>query len=157
MSTVLDMRWGQSDPSELYEGATPSRVRAGRLPGAPKTLPYGYTLEAAYRVPARDTSATQWVYTDGLHALSIFRLAGTMRRPSHSYRSVGLAATKAWVGPGPGTWVWQGGRSTWVLVADEPQIDPAVVTEALPQGGPPALSRMGSWWAGAYHWVRAKL
>jgi len=123
---------------------------------APRELPYDYQLVSAHRLEADGDPVDQWLYTDGVHALSVFRQKGTLSEPD-GFEPVELDKTTAYAGPGPGTWVWQGGRSVWTVVAEEPQLDPVELTEDLPQGGPSRLTRLGAWWAKAYHVVADRL
>lgn len=156
MSTILDMRWGESVRPEPFEGRPPAQVESRRTAGAPAELAYGYRLVSSHRMRAGGRTATQWVYSDGLHALSVFRAQGSMRRPEH-YRSVRVGDAKVWVGPGPATWAWEGGRASWVVVAEEPQLDPGEVTKPFPRGGQSTVAKMGAWWARAAHWVGDRL
>lgn len=156
MTTILDMQWGSSQGAEPYDGEEPDKVLVSSRQGVPAVLPYGYRLVGAYGLDAKGRPARQWVYSDGLHALSVFRVDGTLRRPKDT-RAVQIARTTAWAGAGPGTWSWEGRDAVWTVVAEEPQLDPVQLTRALPQGGPSVLDRMGAWWARAYHWVVARV
>lgn len=154
MSTVLDMWWGDDATIEPFDEASepPSRVDPAIAPDAPRRLPNGYRLVNASRFHAGGRPADHWVYSDGLHALSVFRMSGAMRAPAE-FRPSAVAGSSAWVGPGPGTWAWEGDGTSWVLVAEEPALDPEEMTSGLPRGGRSAWARMGSLWARGFHWV----
>lgn len=158
MMTTLDMRWGESADPEPYRGAAPGLVRVARSRGAPASLPFGYRMVSSSVLEARGRRMVHWLYSDGLHGLSVFRLPGAMRQPLDAYsRKVDLRGTSAWVGPGPGTWMWEGGDSTWAVVAEEPQLDPVRLTARFPKGERSVASRMGSWWTRGFRWVRDRL
>jgi hypothetical protein len=86
------------------------------------------------------------VYTDGLHALSVFRAAGGLRVP-HGFVRSDVGGARAWAGPGPGTWAWEGAGSSWVVVAEEPDLDPAQLLSRFPHGSPSVWARMGRLWS----------
>lgn len=153
LSTVLEMQWGQSGQPEVPEaGRDSAKARQEGAGDAPRELPYGYRLARAYAVDVDGRDVRHWVYSDGLHALSVFRSRGHLSPPD-GFEEVALEGGTLWSGPGPGTWMWQGGRSTWVVVAEEPQLEPATLLEPFPRGGPSTMSRMGAWWARAWQWV----
>ncbi len=153
LSTVLEMRWGQAGRAEVPEAGRDSSMAKQEAAGdAPRGLPYGYRLARAYGVDVDGSDVRHWVYSDGLHALSVFRSRGHLS-PPEGFEKVPFDGAPLWAGPGPGTWMWQGGSSTWVVVAEEPQLEPATLLEPFPQGGPSTMSRMGSWWARAWQWV----
>lgn len=154
MSAILDMRWGEraaGDPFEPGEGAA-ARVEATSSSAAPPTLANGYRLIGTYRVESSKQPADHWVYTDGLHALSVFRSRGGLRAPA-GFVPTELGATRGWVGPGPGTWAWEGGGSSWVILAEESALDPDRLTAPFPRGGPSVWARMGSVWSRAFRAV----
>lgn len=152
LATMLDMRWGDVDAPESYEGDEPSPVKVERARGVPEHLPYGYRLQAAYRLDADGRQIVHWVYSDGLHALSVFRSPGSAT-PSEDASPIRLRGAVAWTGPGFGTWTWEGKRSAWTLVAEEPQLDPDLLTRPFPHGGRSIADRMGAWWAKAFRWL----
>jgi hypothetical protein len=156
MMTMLEMKWGSSDRAEPYQGMRPTQVKPRDARSAPASLAYGYKLQSASRIEAAGRPATHWLYSDGLHALSVFKLAGELRSPSN-YRRVRLGRVPAWAGPGPGTWMWHGGGATWAVVADEPQLDPIELAGPFPKSDRSLWSRLGSWWSGAYHWTRSRI
>ncbi|HVE92193.1 MAG TPA: hypothetical protein VNE62_07835 [Actinomycetota bacterium] len=158
MTTVLDVQYGPPpSPEPLKHGkASPDKVTPVRSSKAPKTLAYGYDLVRSYRMSAKGRPTDHWVYSDGLHTLSVFRRTGTLRRPD-DYKPVRLGKARGWAGPGPGTWTWEGDKSVWVVVAEEPQLDPSELTKPLPKGGPSRMARMGSWWSSGLRWVGDKL
>lgn len=154
LSAILDMRWGEPvapDPFEPGERA-PSRVETTSATDAPPALANGYRLIGTYRFTSSAEPADHWVYSDGLHALSVFRSRGGLRAPD-GFAPAELGATRGWAGPGPGTWAWEGGGSSWVILAEEPALDPDRLTAPFPRGGPSALARMGSIWSRAFRTV----
>jgi hypothetical protein len=152
MATVLDMRWGETERAERPDVMHRTVVHSDAPGDAPVSLPYGYRFVRSYRLDADGRPARHWVYSDGLHALSLFRIDGTMKRPERFVR-VTLEGGDAWAGPGPGTWVWEGDGATWAVVAEEAGLDPAELLEPLPRGGRSVWARMGSWWARGWHAV----
>ncbi|HYZ91770.1 MAG TPA: hypothetical protein VFA34_05170 [Actinomycetota bacterium] len=153
LSAILDMRWGGAADAEPMERAVePSRVTESDASDAPRMLPNGYRLLGTYRIRTPQAPAEHWVYSDGMHALSIFRTNGSMRTPA-GFEQTTLDGSRAWTGPGPGTWAWEGGGRSWVVVAEEPALDAAKLTEQLPKGGPSVWSRLGSVWARAFRVV----
>lgn len=156
MSTVLDMRWGTAERMEPYAGAKPARVLVTKDPGAPRALPQLYAQVGAWRLSAGGRPARHWAYSDGLHLLSVFRRDGDLRPPA-GYTLTRSGRDVFWRGPGPGTWMWEGGGAVWTMVAEEPQLDPAELTRRFPHGGPSIACRMGAWWARGFHWVAGVL
>ena len=152
ISTMLDMDWGEAGHTETYDGPETSKVVASASADAPERLAYGYRLVKGYRLEAEGRPADHWVYSDGFHTLSVFRTDGDMSTPPRFHR-LDIEGREVWAGPGPGTWIWEGDSSTWVLVAEEPQLDVASLVAPFPSGGPSLLSRVGSWWAQAWHWL----
>jgi hypothetical protein len=154
MSTIIDMRWGDSGLAERFDPGTgaPARVRRIKPTGVPRRLAEGYRLLHAYRLRAGGRTAQQFVYSDGLHALSVFRTNGHLRGPS-GFDPSRFGSTQGWTGPGPGTWAWEGSGHGYVMVAEEPALDPAEMIHPFPQGGPSVLSRMGSVWSSIFHGV----
>ncbi|MGH2760719.1 MAG: hypothetical protein ACRDKJ_14305 [Actinomycetota bacterium] len=150
LAAILDMRWGRDEPAEPYEPGSGevSRALGARSADAPSMLPNGYRLRRGYRIAIDDRPTEHWLYSDGLHALSIFRTPGGLRPPD-GFAKTDLGGTAGWTGPGPGTWAWEGGGASWVVVAEEPGLDPVRLTEPLPKGGRSAWARMGSLWSGA--------
>lgn len=154
MSAILDMQWGGKADTEPVETSVvaPSRVEEVASSDAPAVLPHGYRLLGAYRMRMPERPADHWVYTDGIHALSVFRTTGNIRAPDGFVRTE-LDGARAWTGPGPGTWAWEGGGRSWVVVAEEPSLDPARLTEQLPKGGASIWARLGSLWARGFRAV----
>jgi hypothetical protein len=151
MSTITDMKWGASaaakpEPIEKQAKA-PSTVRSSATDEAPEMLPLGYRLLRGYRLEADGRPAEQWVYSDGLHALSVFSTSGGLQSPEGFTAAEGRGADGLWVGPGPGTWAWEGGGRTWTVVAEESALDPVELIEAFPRGGPSFWARLGSLWS----------
>jgi hypothetical protein len=154
LSAILDMRWGRDVPAEPYDPGSGEVTRAQGVAasGAPAMLPDRYRLLRAYRVEMGGETTQHWLYSDGLHALSVFRTRGGLRRPG-GFVKADVGGTSGWVGPGPGTWAWEGGGASWVVVAEEPALDPVRMTKGLPKGGPSAWARMGSLWSSAFRAV----
>ena len=148
MSTVLDVQWGANEGAAKWSRTT----QATRSSQAPGQLPYSYGLVSTHDLVVDGRNVQHWVYSDGLHTLSVFRSRGSLRTPD-GYQPVSLSDSTAYAGPGPGTWTWQGGDHTYVVVADEAQLDPAELTEGLDRGAPNRLTRLGAVWAKAYHWL----
>jgi hypothetical protein len=150
LSTIIDMRWGEHADAERYEvpSIRPSRAWATLAHDAPDRLPFGYTLAGTYAIDMRGHRSVQWVYTDGLHALSVFRAPGGLRVPRGFVRA-DVRGVRAWTGPGPGTWVWEGAGSSWVIVAEEPDLDAAQLLAPFPHASPSAWARMGRLWSKA--------
>jgi hypothetical protein len=151
LAAILDMRWGRDVPAEPYDpmAGEVTRARGTRAPNAPVALANGYRLHRGYRIQIDDQPTEHWLYSDGLHALSIFRTPGPMRRPG-GFAEADVGGTMGWAGPGPGTWAWEGGGASWVVIAEEPGLDPVRMTEELPKAGRSAWARMGSLWSGAF-------
>lgn len=147
-SRILEMNWGDDAEAEPFEAGAqaPSRVTAVSPGAAPRLLPYGYQLLSAYEMQAEDRPADHWIYSDGLHFLSVFRTEGSMRAPE-GYEETEIAGSRAWAGRGPGTWAWEGDGSTWVVVAEEPALDPGELTSGFPHGGRSVGARLGSVWS----------
>jgi hypothetical protein len=148
MSTVIDMHWGDPGPAEEIEAgaedATP--VRTITAPDAPARLPGAYHLWQAYTLKVAGRPAEQWLYSDGLHALSVFRTRGNLKTPDGFTSSV-LDGARVWTGPGPGTWAWEGAGRSWLVLAEESAIDAKELIAPFPKGGPSAWARMGSVWS----------
>lgn len=154
MSAVFDMRWGEDAMVEPFDRAsrTPLRVDVADATEAPPRLPGGYGFIGASTLRAKGYDVTHWIYTDGFHALSVFRLEGHLRPPAGFNRRP-AGERGVWQGPGPGTWAWEGGGSAFMLVAEEPRLDPAQMTAAFPAGGTPVWARLGSLWARGFRAV----
>lgn len=154
LSTIIDMRWGEDAAVEPYEaGPVPAARALATTDGrAPTRLPYGYALSGAYAIKIRGQQTTQWVYSDGLHTLSVFATKGAMRTPD-GFVTTRLAGTRAFAGPGPGTWAWEGDGHSWVVVAEEPDLDPARLLAAFPRDSRSVWARMGSVWSRLFGWV----
>jgi hypothetical protein len=86
------------------------------------------------------------VYSDGLHALSVFRTKGNLRSPK-GFEASDVDGARVWTGPGPGTWAWEGKGNSYMVVAEEPALDPAQMLEDFPKGGPSFWARLGSVWS----------
>lgn len=151
LAAILDMRWGRDVPAEPYDPMAGEVTRAWgtRRSDAPAALANGYRLRRGYRIQIEDQPTEHWLYSDGIHALSIFRTRGSMRRPG-GFDELDLGGTTGWAGPGPGTWAWEGGGASWVVIAEEPGLDPVRMTEGLPKQGRSTWARMGSLWSGAF-------
>jgi hypothetical protein len=151
LSTIIDMRWGETATPERFEpgSSPPDRSRTVDAGDAPRRLPYGYELAHAYAVTIGHSTTTQWVYNDGLHALSVFATKGGLRVP-RGFTPSGVSGAHAFTGPGPGTWTWEGGSRTWVVVAEEPDMDAAQFVARFPHDTPSAWARMGSLWSRAF-------
>jgi hypothetical protein len=148
MSTIIDMDWGVDQGAERFDPGShaPSHAKLMRAPDAPKRLAQGYRLTHAYRIEVGRQRAQHWVYSDGLHVLSVFRTNGPMRAPAGFVRTK-LGRSSGWFGPGPGTWAWEGGGHGYLMVAEEPALDPGDLTEPFPKGGRSVAAKMGSVWA----------
>lgn len=148
MSTVIEMEWGDPGPADPVErdldDAKP--VRSIAAPDAPATLAGGYRLWQAYALELGGRSCEQWVYSDGLHALSVFTTHGNLKHPD-DFEAVEVDGARAWAGPGPGTWAWQGDGRSWLLVAEESALDAAEMIDPFPKGGPSVFARLGSVWS----------
>lgn len=154
MFAILDMDWGmrsEDEPMDTSLEAPAEVMAAATIGSAPDVLPDGYRLLRSYRIGMK-SPADHWLYTDGIHALSVFRTPGGLRPPA-GFVKADLGGAKGWVGPGPGTWAWEGGGATWVVVAEEPALDPARLTQPFPRGGPSLWSRLGSVWSRAFRAV----
>lgn len=154
LTTVLDMNWGEEVSVETFDAQAqpPSRVDASRVPGAPHMLPNGYELVDASVFEADGRHTYHWMYSDGLHVLSVFRTHGAVRAPQ-GFVPTDVAGHRAWIGPGPGMWMWDGGGSAWTILAEEPGLDPAEMTRAFPHGGRSVWARMGSLWSKGFGWI----
>ena len=148
MSTLIEMQWGDPGPSEPVESdlerAAP--VRTVTAPDAPRSLSGGYRLWQTYALKVEGRACEQWVYSDGLHALSIFKTRGNLKQPN-GFEPVDVEGERVWVGPGPGTWAWQGDGRSWLVIAEEPAIDASELIEPFPKGGHSFVSRLGSVWS----------
>ena len=113
---------------------------------APRHLAGGYDLWKTYELDVDGKPAEQWVYSDGLHALSVFRTRGNLKDAGRIHR-VRRRRCSRWTGPGPGTWAWQGGGRSWFVVAEESALDAAEFIDPFPKGGPSFWSRLGSVWS----------
>ena len=148
MSTVIEMRWGDPGPADPVSAdldRAPA-VRAIDAADAPRHLAGGYDLSTTYELEVEGRAAEQWVYSDGLHALSVFRTRGNLKDPD-GFTPSDVDGARVWTGPGPGTWAWQGGGRSWLVVAEEPALDAAELIEPFPKGGPSFWSRLGSVWS----------
>ncbi len=153
LSQMLEMHWGERGEAEERTAAMPTeKVRKAPTDDAPGELHYGYELAGGYRFSVDETPTDHWVYTDGLHTLSVFRTEGSMERPER-YRAVELDDGTAWAGPGPGTWTWEGDGFSWVVVAEEPQLDPEEIVRPFPMGGRSIWARLGAWWTKAWQGI----
>lgn len=152
LTTILDMRWGERGEMETPDEAAPApeRVEASSDEAAPDRLSYGYELVHASSLDSGGATSTHWLYSDGLHALSVFSTPGGFR-PPEGFEEASVEG--AWVGPGPGTWAWEGDGASWVLVAEEPALDAEELTAALPRGGPSIWARLGSVWSRLFGWI----
>jgi hypothetical protein len=149
MATMLEMRWERSVPEPVEPShVAPLRTEDASEPDAPRMLPGGYRLVGTYRVQTRADETDHWVYSDGLHALSVFRTQGALR-PPRGFVPFAMGGERAWRGPGPGTWAWEGGGASYFVIAEEPALDPVHLTEPLPRGGRSVWARLGSLWARA--------
>jgi hypothetical protein len=148
LATLLDMRWGRPGPSEpvAAEAETGSQVETIEAPDAPRRLDGSYELWRAYGIEVDGRPSEQWVYSDGLHALSVFRTEGNLAVPA-SFSDAGLEGLSVFVGPGPGTWAWQGSGSSYLLVAEEAALEVAELIKPFPKGGPSFWARLGSVWS----------
>jgi hypothetical protein len=149
MATITDMKWGSSaavspDPREPST-EPPHEVKPASRKGAPKMLPAGYRLLRAYSLEAGGRPAQQLVYSDGLHALSVFATKGPLSTPD-GFEPADIGDVEGWVGPGPGTWAWEGGGRSWMIVAEEPALDPIELTKAFPKGGRSFWAGLGALW-----------
>lgn len=148
MTTVIEMHWGDPGPddpvaSDLDRAAS---VRTVEAADAPRRLSGGYDLWKAYELEVDGKPCEQWVYSDGVHALSVFRTHGNLEDPD-GFTASDVGGARVWTGPGPGTWAWQGAGRSWLVVAEEPAIDAAELIEPFPKGGPSFWSRLGSVWS----------
>jgi hypothetical protein len=150
MATITDMKWGgaAADSPEPREPSTepPHEVKAASKKGAPKMLPSGYRLLRAYTFEADGRPAQQFVYSDGLHALSVFATKGSLSTPE-GFERADIGEVEGWVGPGPGTWAWEGDGRNWMIVAEEPALDPVELTNAFPRGGRSFWAGLGALWS----------
>jgi sigma-E factor negative regulatory protein RseB len=152
MSTVIEMHWGDPGPGDPVEPDVDRtrQVRRSSSPDAPKRLDGGYRLWRCYtfEVPGQvdGRRAQQWVYSDGMHALSVFRTSGGLKAPD-GFEAGEVNGARVYTGPGPGTWAWEGGGKSYLVVAEEAAIDAAKLTEPFPKGGPSVWARLGSVWS----------
>jgi outer membrane lipoprotein-sorting protein len=146
LATLIEMEWGDPGPAEpvAAESEAATSAVAIDVAGAPKRLAGGYRFWRAYRIPIGERAAEHLVYTDGLHALSVFRLPGGLAVPEgfESSRVQGVFR-----GPGLGTWAWEGDGSSYVAVAEEPALDASELVRSFPLGGPSFWERLGSVWS----------
>jgi hypothetical protein len=146
LTTITEMEW----EAPVTADADPAAIevpRAFDAPDAPQQLAGGYTFWRAFRVEAGGTDSEQWVYSDGLHALSVFRSKGHMKTPD-TFTEVEVAGDRAFAGPGPGTWAFEGDGHSFVVVAEEAALDPAELLEPFPRGGGRSIwERLGSVWS----------
>jgi len=155
LATIIDMRWGENATAERFEPGSSPPVRANDASqaGAPSRLPYGYAIVRAYTLSIGGHSTKQWVYSDGLHALSVFATTGGLRVPP-GFSPSAIAGARAFTGPGPGMWTWEGGGRTWVVVAEEPDLDASAFVALFPHDAPSVWARMGSLWSKAFTLAR---
>ena len=148
MSTVIEMEWGDPGPADPVSADLDraAKVTTVDADDAPLHLAGGYELETAYELEVGGKPAEQWVYSDGLHALSVFRTRGNLKEP-RGFTAAEIDGARVWTGPGPGTWAWQGDGRSWFVVAEEPALDAAELIEPFPKGGPSFWSRLGSVWS----------
>lgn len=148
MSTIIDMHWGDPGPGDPPDPALArnSAAESTDATDAPKRLSSGYDFWKSYKLTIDGKRCDQWVYSDGLHALSVFRTKGNLKTPD-GFTSADVDGHRMWTGPGPGTWAWEGAGRTWMLVAEEPALDAAQLTRAFPKGGPSFWARLGSVWS----------
>ena len=148
MSTVIEMQWGDPGPADPVSADLDraSSVRVVDEDDAPRHLAGGYDLRKTYELDVEGKSAEQWVYSDGLHALSVFRTRGNLKDPD-GFTASDVDGARVWTGPGPGTWAWQGGGRSWFVVAEESALDAAELIDPFPKGGPSFWSRLGSVWS----------
>ncbi|MEX2394168.1 MAG: hypothetical protein WD826_06790 [Actinomycetota bacterium] len=143
LTTILEMDWTPQEDGDPVEGIdATTRVQPTSTSHAPTTLSSGYALWQTYSLDVDGAPTEQWVYSDGLHALSVFRSPGGLDVPAGFTRD-----GRVWKGPGPGTWTWEGGGYRWVAVAEETRLDPTVLLDAFPHGGPTVGARLGSVWS----------
>ncbi len=109
-------------------------------------LPSGYRLLRAYTLEADGRPARQLVYSDGLHALSVFTTDGSLGSPD-GFEAADIGGAQVWSGPGPGTWAWEGGGRSWLVVAEEPALNPSELTKAFPTGGRSFWAGLGALWS----------
>jgi hypothetical protein len=148
MSTVIEMEWGDPGPAEhvARDVDEVTTVEGAAARGVPERLVGGYALWRTYELAIDGRDAKQWVYSDGLHALSVFSTAGGMKAPRGFERSI-VGGSAVWTGPGPGTWAWEGAGKSWLVVAEEPSMDAASLIAPFPKGGPSLWARLGSVWS----------
>ena len=150
MATITDIKWGgdAADSPEPREPSTepPSEIKTASKKDAPKMLPSGYRLLRAYSLQAGGRPAHQLVYSDGLHALSVFATKGSLSTPD-GFERADIGDVEGWVGPGPGTWAWEGDGRSWMIVAEEPALDPVELTKAFPKGGRSFWAGLGALWS----------
>jgi hypothetical protein len=148
MSTVIEMKWGDPGPPDPVgpDLERAAHVRTVTSRDAPRSLAGGYRFRQAYSLEIDDRRSQQWVYSDGLHALSVFRTPGNLKNPD-GFTPTDVGGARVWTGPGPGTWAWQGAGRSWLVVAEEPAIDAMELIEPFPKGGPSFWARLGSVWS----------
>jgi hypothetical protein len=150
LATLTEMHWnepGPAEPVEIDAVDAPSVTDADAPRAAPDRLAGGYELWRAYDLEVDGRPAEQWVYSDGLHALSVFRTKGHLATPD-GFTQADVGGQKAWAGPGPGTWAFEGSDHSFLVVAEEAGIDPGQLLEPFPRGGGASFwERLGSVWS----------
>lgn len=146
MTTITEMAWGDPPPAERFEedAERPGTVTSKSTNDAPSMLPHGYRFQRCYWMKVHGTQAEQWVYSDGVHALSVFNTKDGLRSPDGFVKT---DVDGVWAGPGPGTWAWEGDGRSWIAVAEEPSLDAAEMTHVFPRGGPSFGARLGNLWS----------
>lgn len=148
LATLIEMDWGDPGPFEPVEPDLTGAPQAIQIDAkdAPDRLAGGYELWQTYSLEVDGRAAEQWVYSDGLHALSVFRTRGGLARPE-GFTAGDVAGHRVFTGAGPGMWAWEGSGSSFLVVAEEPGIGPAALLEPFPLGGPSVWARLGSVWS----------
>jgi hypothetical protein len=152
LTTVIEMSWGRFTPMGGAEGEPLWNHGTAEIAApaeAPRRLADGYELWRAFESPFNEDGdlAQQWVYSDGVHALSVFRTDGALDVPD-GFAEVEARGEPAWAGPGPGTWAFEGDGSSYLVVAEEAGIDPSELLEPFPRGGGASFwERLGSVWS----------
>jgi hypothetical protein len=148
MATLIDMWWGDPGPAEPVAAEVRRAPAAERIEAedAPSHLAGSYELWHAYALEVDDRPSEQWIYSDGLHALSVFRTDGALKTPA-GFTATEAGGKRLWIGPGPGTWAWEGDGHSYVVVAEEAGLDVAEMIEPFPRGGRSLWERFGSVWS----------